>query len=199
MITRRLPSTAASFSWRRLAGLPNLARTRTSPQSLSVFPNKIGLIAFCSTPEISAEYTDTIPQPLSKQVTPHPLLQFSLLVGGCFLWLWLWMFMFDLGGSALQGPLKPGLYLVGTPIGNLEDITLRYSLALIHLETSVLASSFLMWSWLEFRQCRALRVLKSAHVILSEDTRHSGKLLHHYNIKTPLVSPKLFWGFSLIA
>lgn len=38
---------------------------------------------------------------------------------------------------------------------------------------------------------RALRVLKSADVILSEDTRHSGKLLHYYNIKTPLVSH--FW------
>ncbi|XP_015902588.3 uncharacterized protein LOC107435483 isoform X1 [Ziziphus jujuba] len=61
--------------------------------------------------------------------------------------------------SSKQGPLKPGLYLVGTPIGNLEDITLR-----------------------------ALRVLREAHVILSEDTRHSGRLLQHYNIKTPLLS-----------
>ncbi|XP_068650182.1 uncharacterized protein [Aristolochia californica] len=56
-------------------------------------------------------------------------------------------------------PLKAGLYLVATPIGNLEDITLR-----------------------------ALRVLRSANVILSEDTRHSGKLLRHYSICTPLLS-----------
>ena len=34
----------------------------------------------------------------------------------------------------------------------------------------------------------ALRVLRSANVILSEDTRHSGKLLQYYDIKTPLVS-----------
>ncbi|MFC1657222.1 16S rRNA (cytidine(1402)-2'-O)-methyltransferase [Candidatus Moduliflexota bacterium] len=59
------------------------------------------------------------------------------------------------GGETRRGRL----FIVSTPIGNLEDISLR-----------------------------ALRVLKESDLIAAEDTRHTRKLLSHYDIHTPLTS-----------
>lgn len=66
-------------------------------------------------------------------------------------------------GATFFIPFKPMLYLISTPIGNLKDISFR-----------------------------AIHTLKSCHYILCEDTRHSQKLLHHYEIKQKLISHHQF-------
>lgn len=61
--------------------------------------------------------------------------------------------------DAVANPDAGNLYIVSTPIGNLEDVSLR-----------------------------ALRILKEADLIAAEDTRQTQKLTRHYNIPTPLTS-----------
>ena len=68
----------------------------------------------------------------------------------------LWMPMSNSGSTT---PSLGTLYVVGTPIGNLEDFTFR-----------------------------AVRILQAVDAIASENTRHTAKLLQHYQIHTPQIS-----------
>lgn len=87
----------------------------------------------------------------------------------------------DTGADGVEAPtleeaapagsrLPAGLYVVGTPIGNLADLTLR-----------------------------ALDTLKAAQTIVTEDTRHTGILLARYGIRAPMVSCHRFNEASRVA
>lgn len=69
------------------------------------------------------------------------------------------MFVIDVGASAEWWPRMGTLYLVATPIGNLEDVTFR-----------------------------AIRVLREVSLIAAEDTRTTRTLLRRYDVRTPLTS-----------
>ncbi|KAL4199797.1 hypothetical protein AMTRI_Chr03g146640 [Amborella trichopoda] len=93
--------------------------------------------------------------------------------------------------SPKEGILESGLYLVATPIGNLEDITLRSHQSKLAFANSMHHGTSCCRCLVKSSITKtksALRVLKTADVILAEDTRHSGKLLQHYNIRTHLLS-----------
>ncbi|GAA0439235.1 16S rRNA (cytidine(1402)-2'-O)-methyltransferase [Lentibacillus halophilus] len=76
--------------------------------------------------------------------------------------------------KSFDGETGGTIYVVPTPIGNLDDMTIR-----------------------------ALKTLETADVIAAEDTRHTRKLLHHFDISTPLVSyhehNKTNRGYELLA